>query len=362
MSAVIGWCFAVLSLIVISVSSAPAQNEAPVLRVATRVVPPLVVEQKGPLAGFSIDLWNSIADRMKVKTSYQIMADVHALLEAVQSNKADLGISAVSITSEREIDFDFSQPILNSGLQIMVRSVGENSEPNPLRDLLRLIFSRTILVWLGIALLFVLIPSHLIWLLERRHKNGIIPSENYFPGIFYAMFWAAGTLATQADQMPRQWMARVIAVLWMFTAVVFVAFYTAQLTATLTVQQIQGAINGPEELPGKRVGTTRSSTAAVFLREHNAQVREFSLIDEAYEALLNRQVDAVVFDAPVLLYFAAHDGKGRVLVVGTAFHKEDYGIVFQSNSPLRKQVNGALLALREDGAYQQIYDRWFGSK
>jgi polar amino acid transport system substrate-binding protein len=48
--------------------------------------------------------------------------------------------------------------------------------------------------------------------------------------------------------------------------------------------------------------------------------------------------------------------------VGPVFHKEDYGIVFQSNSPLRKQVNGVLLALREDGSYQQIYEKWFGSK
>ena len=40
--------------------------------------------------------------------------------------------------------------------------------------------------------------------------------------------------------MPRHWMARIVAVLWMFTAVVFVAFYTTQLTASLTAQQIRG--------------------------------------------------------------------------------------------------------------------------
>jgi hypothetical protein len=74
------------------------------------------------------------------------------------------------------------------------------------------------------------------------------------------------------------------------------------------------------------------------------------------------QLDAVVFDAPVLLYYAAHGGKGRVQVVGGAFHKEDYGIVFPPDSPLRKQVNGALLGMREDGTYDQIYDRWFANK
>lgn len=43
------------------------------------------------------------------------------------------------------------------------------------------------------------------------------------------MWWAAGTLATQAEQMPRHWFARVLAILWMFVGVVFVAYYTAQL-------------------------------------------------------------------------------------------------------------------------------------
>ena len=313
-------------------------------------------------ADFSIELWNKIAERLQVKTSYQIAPDVRALLEEVRSAKAEVGISAISITSAREKEFDFSQPMLNAGLQIMVRGKGQDADSNPLWDLLGLLFSKAILVWLGIALLLILVPAHLVWLLERRQKDGIIPTTNYVPGIFYAMYWAAGTLATQGEQMPRQWLARVIAVLWMFTGVVFVAFYTAQLAATLTVQQIQGGINGPDDLQGRKVATTRGSTTAAFLREVNAQVHEVSRIDEAYQALLSKDVDAVVFDAPVLLYYAANEGKGRLHMVGSIFRKEDYGIVFQQNSPLRKQVNNVLLSLREDGTYQQLYDKWFASK
>jgi polar amino acid transport system substrate-binding protein len=36
--------------------------------------------------------------------------------------------------------------------------------------------------------------------------------------------------------------------------------------------------------------------------------------------------------------------------------------VFQLDSPLRKRVNGALIALRENGTYQQLYEKWFGSE
>ncbi len=44
------------------------------------------------------------------------------------------------------------------------------------------------------------------------------------------------------------------------------------------------------------------------------------------------------------------------------FTRRNYGIVFPTNSPLRKQVNEALLALREDGTYEDIYNKWFGKK
>jgi polar amino acid transport system substrate-binding protein len=332
------------------------------LRVATRIIPPMVIEKNGTLSGFSIELWNSIGGRLNFETEYVVMSDVDELLDAVEHGRADLAIAAISITSDRENRFDFSQPIMNSGLQILVRGTAANVEPNPLRELMQLFFSRTLLIWLGIALLLILIPAHLIFLVERHHHDGIIPSTRYFPGIFHAMFWAAGTLATQADQMPRHWMARIVAVLWMFTGVVFVAFYTAQLTAALTVQQIKGPINGPRDLVGKPVGTTRKSTAAGYLNEAKAQVQEFEKVDDLYNALLNREVDAVVFDAPALHYYEVHEGRGMARIVGAVFHKEDYGIVFPTGSPLRKQVNEALLALRENDTYQRIFEEWFGKR
>ena len=346
--------------IVVQILSANAAEGPPVFHVATRTVPPLVQKDNGRLTGFSIDLWNALANRLGETTEFVEMPDVNSLLDAVHSGKADLGISAISITADRDRSYDFSQPMLGAGLQILVRGKSDQGATNPLQGLVRLLLSPMVLVWLGIAGVLITIPAHIVWLLERRTPNGIIPNPNYFPGIFHALWWAAGTLATQADQMPRQWLARIIAILWMFTGVVFVAYYTAQLTATLTVEQIHGDINGPDDLPGKRVATTQGSTAAAYLREQHARVQEFKTIEAAYQALLANSADAVVFDAPVILYFAEHDGKGRVETAGTVFRKEDYGIVFAEGSPLRKKVDGALLELRESGVYEQIYQKWFG--
>src|SRR5438093_12807831 len=103
---------------------------------------------------------------------------------------------------------------------------------------------------------------------------------------------ALSTLATQAETMPRQWVARTLAIFWMFAGVVFVAFYTAQLTTTLTVERIRCAIEGPGDLPGKRVATLTGSTAADYLRDHYAQVQGFPTPAQMFTALLDGSADA----------------------------------------------------------------------
>ncbi len=226
--------------------------------------------------------------------------------------------------------------------------------------MLRLIFSQTTLLWLGMALLLVLIPAHLVWLFERRRQDGVISSPNYFPGIFEAVFWAISTLTGSPEGMPHQWVARTFSIFWIFAGVVFVAFYTAQLTTTLTVEQIRGAIEGPSDLPGKQVATIAGSTAVDYLREQNAQVQEFPTPDQMFKALLDKKVDAVVSAAPLLLYYAAHEGKGLVKMVGPEFNTAPIAIMVQLDSPLRKKIDGALIKLRENGTYRQIYDKWFG--
>ena len=340
---------------------ASAKSETPELRVAAIVIPPAVIAQNGTLTGFNIDLWDAIAARLKVKTSYQIVPDVSHLEEAIRSKNADLTIG-VFITSARDQAFDFSIPTLQAGLQIMVSDTGEKAgSPNPLSDLLRLLFSRTTGVWLGVALLLVLIPAHLIWLLERRHPDSMLSSPSYFPGIFEVLYRGISSLTSQAQTMPHQWVARVISNFWMFVGVVFVALYTAQLTATLTVQQIRGAIEGPGDLPGKQVATVAGTTAVNYLREHNAQVQEFTTSDQMFKALLDKKVDAVVTAAPLLLYYATHEGNGRVKTVGPEFNTAPIAIMVPLDSPLRRKINLALIALRENGTYQQIYEKWFGT-
>ena len=328
------------------------------LRVATRIIKPFVFEENRTLTGFSIELWQEISRQLNAQSEFIIKPSVKELLEATRSNEADLAIAAISITAEREIDWDFSQPMFDAGLQILTPAQG--TQGGIVAAIIAGVFSSAVLPILGFVLLMILVPAHLVWFFERKNSTGMITHRSYFPGIFEACWWAASTLATQADQMPRAALARIVAVIWMFASVVFIAYFTATVTSSLTLQQLRGDISGPEDLPGKRVASVRGSTSMDYLRSHNIEAIEFTRVEEAFQAIQRGLADAVVYDAPVLLYYASHAGKGKVQVVGNIFRKESYGILFPSNSPHRKPVNEALLKIRENGTYDRLYIKWFG--
>jgi polar amino acid transport system substrate-binding protein len=336
----------------------PRILEGATLRVATRLVPPFAIAENGKYTGFSLELWQKIADEMGAQFTITPYNTLPEMLSAVEQRQADLAIAAISITAEREQKLDFSYPMFNSGLQILVRNPKQTGfVPNLLRDL----FSPALLQLFGIAMAMVVVAAHIIWLFERKHPESPI-HPTYLPGIFEAAWWAASTLATQAEQMPRGPIGRIMAVFWMFTAVLFVGYFTATVTTGMTVQTLQGDIKSLDDLSSRVVATTAGSTAAEFLRSKQIKTLEVDKIEAAYGALLDSKADAVVFDTPVLQYYSAHEGKGKVMLVGETLREESYGIAIANNSPYRKLINSALLKLHENGEYQKLYQQWFKPK
>ncbi len=358
-SFILYWGRGILLLLALA-SSARAGEKPAEIRAVAAVIPPLVIDEQGHLTGFSIELWKEVAKKLGTPTSYRLVPDAAGLFEALRKGDSDIAIVGVYYTAERDREFDFTYSVLNGGLQVMVPAAGQGVHSPPLFAFLNLLFSRSMLYWLGAAVLLLLVPAHVIWFLDRRSADGVTPTDKYFPGIFHAMTWAAEGLLGQAMLMPKQRLAHLFANLWLFAGVVFVAFFTAQMTATLTVEQIRGTINGPDDLPGKSVATPVGSPSALYLRQVGAQVHEFARAEELFSALLSGKVEAVVTLAPALQYYAAHDGAGKVRMVGPEFRREDLLFVVPLNSPLRRRVNAALVALHDDGTYQRVYEKWFG--
>ena len=94
----------------------------------------LLPESERQPIGFSIDLWNKLAESLGVKTEWVYHDTTPAVINSAYESKVDLGIAAITVSSEREKRVDFSNSMYETGLQIMVSA--ENNETNPLNILL----------------------------------------------------------------------------------------------------------------------------------------------------------------------------------------------------------------------------------
>lgn len=336
-----------------------AQPQPRVLTIATYDIEPFVMTDDGIKTGFTIDLLDAIGKRTGWTYNYVDGQSVKGILDDVAGRRADAAAAAISITSARSKVLDFSQPILNAGLQIAVPATAvERSQPG-LVDFLKLLFSETMAVWLLAALILTVIPAHIVWLLERRHEGSMV-SKKYFPGIFQAFGWGLGILAAAPDDAPRHWPSRALGLLWAFVAIIFVAYYTATLTANLTVEKFDDQIASPGDLVGRKVCTAATTTAADALTEFGVRFTGVPTIADCYDGLKAGTFDAIVTDAPLLQFWVAHDGADIATLVGPVFHHEDYGIAFPLGSDLRKDADDALLSIRENGDFELIKQKWLG--
>jgi len=344
------------------ISFAQTQNPGKLVVLTKPIAPFVMQNQDGHLAGFSIELWDALSTRMGVKTKYLLLPDLKSLLASIEVGNGDAAIAAISVTAEREAVMDFSYPYFDSGLQIMTVSVEAGTLQKTWTAVNRLISTRGFRSALFTLALLLLVFAHVIWWIERDRNPSF--SRRYPAGLWDAIYWALVTVTTvgYGDKTPRSPFGQVVALVLIFFGYITFAWFTATVASSLTVSQLEGAILGPGDLAGKRVATVVGSTGEQFLR-HLPQVHvlTYALIDDAFPALLDGRADAIVYDYPSLSYFAQHEGKGRVRLVGSVFQRESYGIAFPQGSPLREQVNRALLEIRESGLYDRIYSKWFGA-
>lgn len=346
-----------------SVQTPSNENKLPQkLKIVTKRFEPFVTYENRQYLGFSIDLWKELAQEMGIGYEIYGVNSIAKLLDEVKRGEADVGIAGISITAEREQELDFSHPYYLTGLQIMVLANDISLWNTFTANIGNIFTSRKLYYGLGIFLLILLIVAHIIWFFERD-RNPEFP-KNYSQGIWESLWWVAVTVTTvgYGDKTPRGWQGRLFGLFWMFAGYFVFAYFTATVTTTFTLQNLQGRINGPEDLPRVIVATVKQSAAAEYLQQERISSVEYDTLEETYLALQDQEVDAIVYDAPALNYYAIHQGKGKVKVVGPIVQQQYYGIVLASDSAYRQELNVALLEIMENGSYKKIRQDWFGNQ
>ncbi|MCY0905883.1 ABC transporter substrate-binding protein [Arthrobacter sp. H14-L1] len=104
------------------------------------------------------------------------------------------------------------------------------------------------------------------------------------------------------------------------------------------------------EVPAKSKACTDAGKPAIEIFKYDAQ-------DQATNALVVGQVDAMSADSPVTLY-AISQTKGKLQPAGGAFEVAPYGMPVAKNSPFTPVLQKALQALIDDGSYTKILSKW----
>lgn len=140
------------------------------------------------------------------------------------------------------------------------------------------------------------------------------------------------------------------------------AYYDTGLV--LVVREDDNTISSVEDLEGKTVSTKLGSSGYDFVRSLSGLnvVTAYPDIMDAYDALMNQQSDAVVFDKENAEYVLEHEGKGKLRIVGEELTNEQYGIALKKRSRYAGRINNALREFAKDGTYEQLYEKWFEEK
>ena len=312
--------------------------------------------QNGKLVGFSIELWGEVSKSLGVRSDFKLEKSFADMLKNVADGNADAAIANITITSDREQTLDFTQPMFDAGIQVMVRSDGGSG------GLIGAIFNWSMLGLLIVAGLVLFVVANLMWWFERRDQAYF--QYPYGEGIWRSFWWALNLIVNGGfeERIPQTRNGRVFAVFLVIASLFVVSAFVAKITASLTVGELKGQIQGYRDLFDRRVGTTAGSTSAKFLDRHGVPYRAYQQMPELLKAMENGELDAAVHDAPVLAYYVNTKGRGKMRLVGSVLQPEKYGIALPAGSAYRESINRALLSIREDGRYDKLYRKWFGSK
>jgi polar amino acid transport system substrate-binding protein len=329
-----------------------------ILNIATKDTPPFAMKgPDGKWTGLAIDLMTEIARNTGKKIRWTETDTVKGLLSAVAEGRADGAIAAITITADREKIVDFSHGYYESGLAIAVRKRHGASFWVGLEALGSPAFLGTV----GVLVALLFIVGALVWLIEKKQNSSHF-EKSAAKGVASGFWWAAVTMTTvgYGDKAPITPLGRLVAVIWMFAALILTAVFTAHLTSALTIHRLYGPVTSPADLFRSRVGVVEGTTSGAYLRGRAIRTISLPSIASGLEALEAGVIDAFVHDEPILRYNVHLNHVGRLELLPQLLDPQAYGIALPSGSALREPLDQALLEIVESPNWRALKAKYLG--
>ncbi|XP_039445715.1 glutamate receptor ionotropic, kainate 2 isoform X2 [Culex pipiens pallens] len=294
--------------------------------------------------------------------------------------RADLAITDLTITSDRESAVDFTMPFMNLGISILFRK--PTKEPPSLFSFMSP-FSKQVWLYLGGAYMMVSMSLFILGRLSPKEWDNPYPCieepeelENQF-SFSNSMWFTIGALLQQGSEIaPKSSSTRAVASIWWFFTLIMVSSYTANLAAFLTVEQVHSPISNAEDLAAaggtvkygaKRDGSTisffKDAEYKTYQRMYEYMMQNPELLTSSNPEGLNRAKTenyAFLMESSSIEYIVERECD--VTQIGGLLDDKGYGIAMRKNSPYRSALSEAVLRLQEQGVLTSLKRKWWKEK
>ncbi|XP_059218524.1 glutamate receptor ionotropic, kainate 3 isoform X2 [Stomoxys calcitrans] len=353
---------------------------------------PTKLEGNDQFEGFGIELIEELGKKLGFSYTFRLQEDNkygsldkatgkwNGMILEIIEGRADLGITDLTMTSDRESGVDFTIPFMNLGIAILFRK--PMKEPPKLFSFMSP-FSGDVWLWLGIAYVAVSLSMFVLSRLSPPEWDNPYPCieeptelENQFT--FINCFWyAMGTLLQQGSELaPKGFSTRAAASFWYFFTLILVSSYTANLAAFLTIESLSTPIENVEDLAankgGVNYGAKLGGSTSTFFKDAKfptyQKMNEFMQSHPEYMTSTNAEgvnrVEnenyAFLMESTTIEYIT--ERRCSLTQVGSLLDEKGYGIAMRKNWPYRDILSQAVLELQEQGILTKMKTKWWKEK
>ncbi|XP_077133366.1 glutamate receptor ionotropic, delta-2 isoform X2 [Ranitomeya variabilis] len=364
-----------------------------VLRVATVLEEPFVMVLENVLGkpkkyqGFSIDVLDALSNYLGFKYEIYVAADHkygspqgdgtwNGLIGELLFKRADVGISALTITPDRENVVDFTTRYMDYSVGVLLKKAERTV------DMFACLAPFDLSLWACIAgtvLLVGLLVYLLNWLNPPRLQMGSMTSTT----LYNSMWFVYGSFVQQGGDVPYTTLAtRMMMGAWWLFALIVISSYTANLAAFLTVSRIESSIQSLQDLSRQTdipYGTVLDSAVYDHVRTKGMNPFERDSMYSQMWRMINKNNGtennvpeslegiqkvkhgnyAFVWDAAVLEYVAINDQDCSFYTVANTIADRGYGIALQHGSPYRDIFSQRILELQQNGDMDLLKHKWW---
>jgi L-cystine transport system substrate-binding protein len=133
--------------------------------------------------------------------------------------------------------------------------------------------------------------------------------------------------------------------------------------SVLVTREDTNDITKLEDIKGKKVGVGGGTTfEEVANSVEGADVKLYKAVSDYIQDLTNERLDVIINDQ-LLISYNIKENKLPIKIASDIVNKDEIGMaVNKGNEDFIKKVNTALTEMKDDGTYNEIYKKWFGTE